>query len=72
MGVFHGLVVLALVTPFGVPQDQAMSFALLWHATNYLTLSLSGLVALAVHGTSLGKVMARCHAERGGDVTEAS
>ncbi len=59
VGVFHGLVVLALVTPFGVPQDQAMSFALLWHATNYLTLSLSGVVALWVHGTSLGQVMAR-------------
>ncbi len=64
VGVFHGLVVLALVTPFGVPRDQAMSFALLWHATNYLTLSLSGLVALAVHGTSLGKVMARLRARR--------
>lgn len=62
VGVFHGLVVLALVTPFGVPQDRAMSFALLWHATNYLTLSLSGVVALWVHGTSLGQVMARLRA----------
>lgn len=59
VGVFHGLVVLALVTPFGVTQDQAMSYALLWHTTNYLTLSLSGVVALWVHGTSLGQVMAR-------------
>ncbi len=57
IGVFHGLVVLALVAPFGVSQDQAMSLALLWHATNYLTLSVSGLVALSVHGTSLGQVM---------------
>jgi glycosyltransferase 2 family protein len=58
IGVFHGAVVLA-VAPFGVPKDMALTFALLWHAANYLTLSVSGLVALAVHGVSFGQVRRR-------------
>ncbi|MCX6032456.1 MAG: lysylphosphatidylglycerol synthase transmembrane domain-containing protein [Chloroflexi bacterium] len=58
IGVFHGLVWVALA-PFGVPKDQAFSFALVWHGANYLTLSLSGMIALWVHGTSLGQVFRR-------------
>jgi uncharacterized protein (TIRG00374 family) len=58
IGVFHGLVWVALA-PFGVPKDQAFSFALVWHGANYLTLSLSGVIALWVHGTSLGQVFRR-------------
>jgi len=54
VGVFHYLVTVALV-PFGVPKDLALSFALVWHGVNYLTLCLSGLVALWLHGTSLGE-----------------
>ncbi len=58
IGVFHALVWVALA-PFGVPKDQAISYALVWHATNYLTLTLSGVVALWIHGTSLGQVLQR-------------
>jgi uncharacterized membrane protein YbhN (UPF0104 family) len=56
IGVFEYLVILALA-PFSVPKEQALGFALVWHAVNYLTLSLSGVVALWVHGTSLGQVL---------------
>jgi glycosyltransferase 2 family protein len=58
VGVFHYLVIVAL-TPFDVPRDLALSYALVWHATNYLVLSLSGLIALWAHGTSLGQVLHR-------------
>lgn len=58
IGVFHFLVTVALA-PFGVPKDLALSYALIWHGVNYLTLSGSGVVALWVHGTSLGQVLRR-------------
>lgn len=58
IGVFEGLVVLTLA-PFGVAQTTAMSIALVWHAVNYVLLSLWGLVMLSVHGTSLGQVVAK-------------
>jgi glycosyltransferase 2 family protein len=61
IGVFHGLVVLAL-GPFGVPTTTAMSIALVWHAVNYIVLSLAGLIMLSVHGTSLGQVVAKWRA----------
>ncbi len=58
IGVFHFLVTMALA-PFGVPKDLALSFALVWHGINYLTLTGAGVVALWVHGTSLRRVFAR-------------
>lgn len=58
IGVFHSAVVLALA-PFGIAKDLALTLALLWHATNYVTLSLSGLAALAIHGVSFGQVRKR-------------
>lgn len=58
VGVFHFLVIEAL-RPFGVPQTEAMSIALIWHGINYIVLSLTGLVMLWVHGTSLGQVAAK-------------
>jgi uncharacterized protein (TIRG00374 family) len=58
IGVFHALVVLSL-GPFGVPQTTAMSVALVWHAVNYIVLSLAGLIMLSIHGTSLGQVLAK-------------
>lgn len=63
IGVFHYLVTVALA-PFGVAKEQALTFALVWHSVNYLTLTFSGVVALWVHGTSLGQVMQRWR-ERG-------
>ena len=61
IGVFHFLVIEAL-RPFGVPVTTAMSIALIWHAVNYITLSLTGVIMLWVHGTSLGQVMAKWRA----------
>jgi hypothetical protein len=58
VGVFHYLVTVALA-PFGIGKELALSFALVWHGINYLTLSASGVVALAVHGTSLGAVVSK-------------
>jgi uncharacterized protein (TIRG00374 family) len=69
VGVFHYLVTVALA-PFGVSKDTALSFALVWHGLNYVELSVAGLVALAVHGTSLGQVMQKWR-ERGKLDTEA-
>lgn len=63
IGVFHYWVSWAMMQ-FGVPKEQALTFALLWHAANYLILSLSGVIALWVHGTSLGQVRARWRARR--------
>ena len=63
IGVFHYLVTVALA-PFGVPKDVALSFAFVWHGLSYIELSVVGLVALAVHGTSLGQVMQKWR-ERG-------
>jgi uncharacterized membrane protein YbhN (UPF0104 family) len=56
VGVFHFLLIEAL-RPFGIPQTQAMSIALIWHGVNYIVLSLTGLIMLWVHGTSLGQVV---------------
>jgi hypothetical protein len=58
IGVFHYLTTVALA-PFGVVKELALGFAIVWHATNYLTLSVTGMVALWLHGTSLGQVLAR-------------
>jgi glycosyltransferase 2 family protein len=68
VGVFHYLVTVALA-PFGVSKDTALSFALVWHGLNYVELSIVGLVALAIHGTSLGQVMQKWR-ERGRLATE--
>jgi glycosyltransferase 2 family protein len=68
VGVFHYLVIVALA-PFGVPKDTALSFALVWHGLNYVELSVVGLVALAIHGTSLGQVIQKWR-ERGGAPVE--
>jgi uncharacterized protein (TIRG00374 family) len=61
VGVFHYLVTVALA-PFGVAKGLALSFALVWHGVNYLTLSASGVIALWLHGTSLGEVLQRWRA----------
>lgn len=58
IGIFHYLVTVALA-PFGIPKEIALTFALVWHAANYLTLSGSGVIALWAYGTSLGQVRAR-------------
>jgi len=61
IGVFHFLVIEAL-RPFGVPETTAMSIALIWHAVNYIMLSLTGMIMMWVHGTSIGQVVAKWRA----------
>jgi hypothetical protein len=56
VGVFHFLVIESL-RPFGIPQTEAMSIALIWHGVNYIVLSLTGMIMLWAHGTSLGQVV---------------
>jgi uncharacterized membrane protein YbhN (UPF0104 family) len=58
VGVFHYLATVALA-PFGVPKEIALGYAIIWHATNYLTLSVTGMIALGVHGASLRQVLRR-------------
>ncbi len=58
IGVFHYLTTVALA-PFGVPKASALVYGIIWHGMNYLTLSITGMVALWVHGTSLGQVLDR-------------
>ena len=58
IGVFHYLVTVALA-PFGVLKVVALGYGIIWHGMNYLTLSITGMVALWVHGTSLGQVLER-------------
>ena len=65
VGVFHFLVVEAL-RPFGIPQTEAMSIALIWHGVNYIVLSLTGLIMLSVHGTSLGQVVRKWRSRKDG------
>jgi len=58
IGVFHYLTVVSL-SPFGILKDTALAFALLWHAVNYLTLSVSGYITLWIHGTSISQILRR-------------
>ena len=58
IGVFHYLVTVALA-PFGVLKALALGYGIIWHGMNYLTLSITGMAALWVHGTSLGQVLER-------------
>lgn len=63
VGIFHYLVTVALA-PFGVPKDLALSFALVWHAANYLSLSAAGVITLWAHGTSFAQVRQRWRQRR--------
>jgi hypothetical protein len=58
IGIFEYLTTVALA-PFGVPKEEALTFAIVWHGVNYLTLCVCGLLALWVHGTSLGQAVSR-------------
>jgi hypothetical protein len=58
IGVFEYLTTVALA-PFGVPKATALTFAIVYHGVQYITLSLSGVIALWVHGTSLAKAVQR-------------
>jgi len=56
VGVFHGAVVLGL-SVFPVTAGQALSFAVVYHATTYLVVLILGLVGLWQSGRSLGAIV---------------
>jgi uncharacterized protein (TIRG00374 family) len=59
VGVFHAFAESALVLPFGVPKNQAITIAFTTHAYQYILMCLLGLVGLARESISLGWVRAR-------------
>ncbi len=63
LGVYHFLAREALVTPFGVPEAQAMGFALVLHTFQYVSLCLWGLVVLARRSLSWQGLRAKVQAE---------
>lgn len=56
-GVFEGAVFFALVTVLGYPAEPVVSFALLYHVTQYLFFILLGLIGLAQTGTTWTRLM---------------
>jgi uncharacterized protein (TIRG00374 family) len=54
VGVFHAIARYGLTEPFGVADDQAVAFAIVAHAFQYLIYCLLGLVGLARESISLG------------------
>ena len=56
VGVYHAGVILALAA-FGVPQAEALAFALVSHAVNFGTLLIIGAIFLWREGLSLGQLI---------------
>lgn len=69
IGVWEYTIVLAL-SPFQVEKSLALSYALVLHATVYLTLTIMGLVSLWLEGLALGMISQEVMpaAEQAGDV----
>ena len=61
-GVYETIGRVGLVIPFGYPVAQAVSYILVVHVFEYLTLNLVGLIALARYSLSLGELGARAQA----------
>jgi uncharacterized membrane protein YbhN (UPF0104 family) len=57
VGVFHGAIVLGL-SVFPVSTEQALAFALVYHAVMYLIIIALGLISLSQSGQSLGATVA--------------
>lgn len=57
-GVFETIGRVGLVVPFGFPAAQAVSYALVTHFFEYLTLNIIGVIALMRYSLSLGEISA--------------
>ena len=57
VGVFHGAIVLGL-SVFPVSTEQALGFALVYHAVMYLAVLVLGVIALSQSSQSLGAIVA--------------
>ncbi|MCI0548799.1 MAG: flippase-like domain-containing protein [Candidatus Rokubacteria bacterium] len=53
-GIFQAATVFALA-PFGVPQDQALAFSILFHLAHYVPVTLCGLILMVVEQVSLAE-----------------
>ena len=53
VGAFHYATQLALATLWGVPQEQAASYAIVCHAVVFVPITLIGIVLLSREGLSL-------------------
>ena len=53
VGAFHAMVQLALVTLWGVPNEQAVSYAILTHAMAFVPITAIGLVLLSREGLTV-------------------
>ena len=67
VGVFHQVARYALVAPFAVLEEDALTVAFAAHAFQYLGVCVLGLVGLARESVSLGWVRARIAQEEKGD-----
>ena len=57
-GVFEVIGRVALVAPFGFPETQAVSYALVLHFFEYLAVNVVGVIALMRYSLSLGQISA--------------
>jgi len=58
IGVFEASVTFAIATLLGMPKPQAASFALLYHAVNYVVIGLLGIIGISRTGETFGSVIA--------------
>ncbi len=65
VGTFHYAAVLCLLL-YGIPRSEALSFAIVLHATNVIPILLLGLILLWGEGLSLGRI-ARMRKGQGGE-----
>jgi len=58
IGVFEASVTFAIAGVLGMPEPQAASFALLYHAVNYVVIGLLGVIGISRTGETFGSVIA--------------
>ncbi len=58
IGVFEASVTFAIASILGMPEPQAASFALLYHAVNYVVIGLLGIIGISRTGETFGSVIA--------------
>ena len=58
-GVYETIGRVGLVIPFGLPAEQAVSYVLVTHFFEYLTLNIVGVIALMRYSLSLGEIGAK-------------
>jgi len=57
VGVFEASVTFAIATILGMPEAQAASFAILYHAVNYIVIGILGIIGINQTGETFGSVL---------------